>query len=525
MKKLIYFLLAFCTLCTILFIMFVYYHHDDDTTTLSTKVSNETVYDLTTQQSIYQEIQTLQTSNTYTEQNPLFIINPFGTNTTSLYVYFETEKAASVSYTIHVDDKTIRDYSNTLSSSYQQTHTYQIIGLIPNMENTVTLSFTYEDQSTSTHSFTIDGPSLKGKEPLTLEKTTGTSTQSVADGLYAILGSPFQDSPYMYYYDNDGILRGEIPIENYLSVRLLFNDTSMYVTVSKQKIAQINALGQVTNLYDLKDYELHHDFIWDNDGNFVVLATDTNDETVEDHIITINKDTGEIDHVIDLGDILPTYKETTSSKDDKDWDWMHINTLQWVDDDSLLLSSRETSTIIKIKDVYTNPTLEYMLADETIWSNTDYASYVYEKANEFFSQAGQHCITYVEDESLADGQYYLYMFNNNFGISLINSSIDWTLLDGIVTDIDQEDKSSYYYKYLVDETTQTYTLVDSFSIPFSSYVSSVQNLTNTTVINSGDGKVFQEYDAEHNLIQSFSLPGDKTNYRVFKYDFKGYYFN
>lgn len=66
MKKLIYFLLAFCTLCTILFIMFVYYHHDDDTTTLSTKVSNETVYDLTTQQSIYQEIQTLQTSNTYT---------------------------------------------------------------------------------------------------------------------------------------------------------------------------------------------------------------------------------------------------------------------------------------------------------------------------------------------------------------------------------------------------------------------------------------------------------------------------
>lgn len=504
MKKLIYIFLAFCTVCTLLFIMYMYTSHDD-TTTLSIKISDASIYDVELQQNIHQEIQTLQTTNTYTQESPLLILNPYGTNTTSVYAYFQTDKPATVSYTIHVDDETIPDYTNILSSSYQTTHTYQIIGFLPNVENTLRLSFTYEDQTTSTQTFKINGPSKKGKEPIKLEKTTGTSTQSVSDGLYTILGSPFQNSPFMYYYDNDGILRGEVPIENYLSVRLLFDDTSMYMTISKQKIAQINALGQVVKIYDLKNYELHHDFTWDNQGNFVVLATDTNDETVEDHIITINKNTGEIDHVIDLGDILPSYKETTSSKDDGDWDWMHINSLQWIDEDSLLLSSRETSTILKIHNVYTNPTLEYMLADETIWNNTEYASYVYKKTNTFSSQAGQHCITYVKDDTLPDNQYYVYLFNNNFGTSLVNSMIDWTLLDGIVTDIHQEDKSSYYYKYLVDETLRTYTLVDSFSLPFSSYVSSVQNLTNTTVINSGDGKVFQEYDINHQLIQSFQL--------------------
>lgn len=523
MKKTIYYTFAFCVLSTILLIINKYTY--DDTTTLSIKVSDETVYDLTTQQRIHQEIHTLQNNNTYTEQNPLFIINPYGTNTTSLYVYFQTEKTSTVSYTIHVDNEKISDYTNTLSSSYVTIHTYQIIGLIPNMKNTVTLSFTYEDESTSSYSFHINGPSLKGKEPLTLEKTTGTSKQTVADGLYTVLGTPFKDNLYMYYYDNNGILRGEIPIQNYLSVRLLFDDSYMYVTISNQNIAQINSLGQVTKIYDLGTCQLHHDFIWDDKGNFVVLATDTKDDTVEVHIITLNKTTGKIDNVIDLGDILPTYKETTSAKEDGDWDWMHINSLQWIEDNSLILSSRETSTILKINNVYTKPTLAYMIADKTIWENTDYSSYVYEKTNKFSSQTGQHCITYVKDDHLKDGQYYLYMFNNNFGTSLVNSPIDWTLIDGIVTNINQEDKSSYYYQYLVDETTQTYTLVDYFSLPFSSYVSSVQNLINTTVINSGDGKVFQEYDKNHSLIQSFKLSGDKTNYRVFKYDFKGYYFN
>ena len=44
------------------------------------------------------------------------------------------------------------------------------------------------------------------------------------------------------------------------------------------------------------------------------------------------------------------------------------------------------------------------------------------------------------------------------------------------------------------------------------------------VVNSGVSKVFGEYDAEGNLIREFSYECDMQNYRTFKYDFTGFWF-
>lgn len=58
---------------------------------------------------------------------------------------------------------------------------------------------------------------------------------------------------------------------------------------------------------------------------------------------------------------------------------MHINTLQYLNDDSVILSSRETSSIIKIKDVSTNPSIDYIIGNEDFWKDTDYTEYLYKK--------------------------------------------------------------------------------------------------------------------------------------------------
>ena len=68
---------------------------------------------------------------------------------------------------------------------------------------------------------------------------------------------------------------------------------------------------------------------------------------------------------------------------------------------------------------------------------------------------GQHTVTYEESDELSENQYYLYMFDNNLGISE-SRSYDWTQIEGIATSI-TEDSNSYYYKYLVDENKKTYT--------------------------------------------------------------------
>ena len=42
---------------------------------------------------------------------------------------------------------------------------------------------------------------------------------------------------------------------------------------------------------------------------------------------------------------------------------MHINTLQWIEEDTVLLSSRETSTVLMVTDIYDSPQIEYMIGE------------------------------------------------------------------------------------------------------------------------------------------------------------------
>ena len=489
-------------------------------------ISSDDLYDVENQAKIRSSIDALIEKNTYTETDPLLIYDAFSTNTLSMYAYFTTSQSAKISYTIHVEDEDISDFSQTLDSEYTTIHEYQLLGLIPDRENTITLHIRYEDGTENDYTTTYTVGSLKGSEDVKLEKTTGTSTQEVGDGLYVILGNDSTSEDFMYYYDNNGILRGEIPIEEYRSHRLLFDGDSMYFSYNTTKMAKMNNLGQITATYDLGNYELHHDYVFDDDGNILLLATDTTQNTVEDMIVRLNPDTGEVSLVCDMGDLFTTYKTaiTAANADDDELDWTHLNTIQWMGNNEILVSSRETSTIVKISNLDTTPTIDYMMGEKTFWADTEYSDLLLEKANSFVSQSGQHSITYVEDDSLDDGQYYLYMFNNNFGFSSTNTSYDWTQV-GCATSTKDTSASSNYYMYLVDENEGTYELVDSFDVPYSPYVSSVQNLSNTTVVDSGMDYSFQEYDSDHTLIQSFKMDSEKYIYRVYKYTFDGFYFN
>ena len=60
-------------------------------------------------------------------------------------------------------------------------------------------------------------------------------------------------------------------------------------------------------------------------------------------------------------------------------DWIHINTIQWIGDDAVLLSSRETSTILMIEDIYDTPQITYMIGEESFWEGTGYEELLLEK--------------------------------------------------------------------------------------------------------------------------------------------------
>ena len=467
--------------------------------------------------------------------------NPYGTNTTSMYVYFTTDYATKIKYTVSADG--YPDFTRAVAQDeeYQKEHEFLVLGLIPDVENTITFTITDDNGLDITQTITHDGPSLLGVEEVQLERTvTADDGADLGDGLYAILGNDSDEQDFMFYYDTNGVLRGEIPVKYYRSHRLLFDDDGlMWFSASTHTMVGMNRLGKLEKIYDLDSrFILHHDYALDANGDIVLLATDLErgDHAVQDQVVKLDTSTGETTLLLDFGDLFDAYKQSTdhSGIDESDptatnrWDWLHCNTIQLLDDGSALFSARETSTIIKIDDLEGTPTLDYMIGEPSVWDGTDEQAAFLTKDGDFGDTGGQHSITYVADDSLADGQYYLYMFDNNYGYAMTRPDYDWTVIDGISTAASSKDEGSrsQYRRYLVDENAGTYTQVAEFDVPYSPYVSSAQELGNGNIlIDSGMQGLFGVYGKDGTLLAQYRMALSTSYiYRVYQYDFSGFFF-
>lgn len=497
-----------------------------------------TYYDTAVQERLAGALDSLKTSMTWTATTPLAVLNPFGTASNELYLYFQTDVATKVSYTIHVEDEDIPDYTayaaDASGQEYNRTHEFQIIGLVPGETNQVTMTISGSwGNARQIVSFTVEMPEPYSGYDTTLEVTDGSSDTAQSGGLFAMMRVNGYLG-YGFFYDNDGILRYEMVLEGYGLDRMLFDGNEFITCVSSSKLARINGLGQVLQVYDLEGYELHHDIGFGADGEVLALAEVVDGETVEDRVLSIDLESGEVSELLDFTQVLDGYFDMTrpvTAADDffwqaGEWDWIHLNSLQYMpEDDSLIVSSRETSTILKVADVHTAPAVDWLAGDSRFWADTPYADLCLTQMGDFIPQYGQHCVELLEQEG--DGVYTLVLYNNNYWSLNTRDDFEMEVADTVGTDLYGDgSETSQVYIYRIDENARTFELADGFDVPYSSIVSDGVHCDNSGnwVVNSGVSMVFGEYDPEGLLIREYKYDCTMQNYRTFKYDMTGFWF-
>lgn len=509
-----------------------------------------TYYDEDVQQRIADTLHGLKDLDIdWTASNPLAVLNPFGTGSNGLYLYFETDLPTKVTYTVTTPDADTQEWTATArncfldqddvqaeqESEYTTAHEFQLIGLVPGTTNQVSMTIEGEWGNVRQHvTFLIDMPETSSGYATQLEYTEGDSSQELSDGLFALV----RQNGYLgygFFYDNQGTLRYEMVTEGLGLDRILEYDDQIVVCASANKLARVDGLGRVLQTYDLGDYVLHHDINYAQEGHVVALVEHAESESVEDVVIDVDLTTGEATELVDFTEFMSDYVEefthpitaaSTFFWQAGELDWIHLNTVEYLEEnDSIIVSSRETSTIIKVENVHSAPEIAYFIGDETFWEGTPYEGLNLEQTGDFTPQFGQHSVEY-DGEGPSEGSYYLLMFDNNYWALSTRSGYSPDL-DGTDVSTDMySGNASHVYRYLVDEAAGTYELVDSFDVPYSSIVSNVAHTPDSTnyVVNSGISMVFGEYDESGTLIRQFTYECDLQGYRAFKHDFEGFWF-
>ena len=337
-------------------------------------------------------------SEGYTLDKPNVILNPYGNSPLSALVIFETKAAEEVKVTIEGKDE-LSTYTHTFDK--EKVHYLPIYGLYAGVENEVIISA--GDKEKVLKIKTDDLP-----DDFIVPTSVFKDESGLTNDLYFFTPS---SKGYMCAYDVNGDVRW------YLSQRAIWEVNRLkngHLLVSTERL--VNEPYYSTGLYEMDmlgkiytEYSLpggyHHDYFEMENGNLLVASDDFDNEegTVEDYVVELDRETGNIVKTFDLKDILNM--EDGKSENWISYDWFHNNSV-WYDkkSNSITLSGRHQDIVINID--YDSGKLNWILGDSTNFSE-GYQKYFF-KLTDGEWQWSQHAAMI-----LPNGNVFLFDNGNN----------------------------------------------------------------------------------------------------------------
>ena len=325
------------------------------------------------------------------------IVNPYDISPLTALIIFKTETSVSPKVTIEGDDE-LSTYEYTFDEGTE--HYLPIYGLYPDRDNTVVVEYGDVRQE-----FTITTEALP--DDFILPTSVDADKDELSNDLYFFTPS---SGGYTCAYDVNGDVRWYLTINSIWEVNRLDNG---HLMLSTERL--VNSPYYMTGLYEMdmlgkiyKEYSLpggyHHDYYEMPNGNLLVASDDftSGDGTVEDYIVELDRETGEVVKTFDLKDILNM--EDGKSENWIEYDWFHNNSV-WYDEEtnSITLSGRHQDAVININ--YDSGELNWIIGDPTNWSE-EYQKYFFTPVGDDFEwQWSQHA-------AMITPEGYVFIFDN-----------------------------------------------------------------------------------------------------------------
>ena len=409
----------------------------------------------------------------YTIDNPNIILDPYDASPLTALVLFETNDEVEPTITIIGKDE-LTTY--TYESKKSNKHYLPIYGLYADYENTIIIEY-----GDIRKEFTIKTNPLP--DNFILPTSIKADKEKLSNDLYFFTPS---SRGYTCAYDTNGDVRWYLTNYAIWNINKLKNG---HMLVSTERL--INAPYYMTGLYEIdmfgkiyNEYSLeggyHHDYYEMPNGNLLVASDNFNSDegTVEDYIVEIDRQNGNIVKKFDLKSILNM--EDGKSENWSSYDWFHNNAV-WYDDktNSITLSGRHQDAVINIS--YETGNLNWIIGDSTNWSS-EYQKYFFKPVGDNFEwQWSQHA-------AMITPKGYVFLFDNGNNKSKIKEnyvSAENSYSRGVMYKIDTKNMTiEQIYEYGKERGSEFY----------SPYISDVDYLDeNHYIIHSGgivyvDGK-------------------------------------
>lgn len=476
----------------------------------------------------------IKKNKSFSLKDAMWAYNPYGTNRNSMYVYFTTSGNCYCRYTISVKDKNIPDFTRTAkintSGDLTKEHEYQLIGLVAGQTNYITMRlYNSSDELSEVRTFSVDIPKSRVGAPNMLETEKGRSKTVISNGLYVVFQDGKKVSGHKKYaillYDNSGILRGEIPTDGYVGRNMeQVYDTLLFASGAKQ-IAEVNALGQVVKVLPLGGYRQAGEFAYDGYGNvFMIVTRDQKKAVPRSQVIELELETGTVTEMVNMNELLKNvYQNAVKKAKKQNVDWVGLNSVKVVDTNTLLLSSKNLSSIFQVSNIGSLMTkVDYIIADKETYGKykglrkkvltksggeeeepeeTPVVNNILHapvKKEPFASLYGQEALGFRKRST--EGQSTVSMLSGNAG----------------------KTGNSYYYSYLVDTVAGTYELREERSLDKTGQDGNVVTQKDSYIYCCSDKKSFSESDNNGKLIKQFKT--GQRPYRIYKNDFKNFWF-